>query len=124
MRAGNVEVMIMLAPEEKPKLSTKPYLAATPQFKSGSSSPREFLERCLVDLTALEPKRISRSDRSNQCAAAAHALARGVSGNRGVGCRLPEREGGHERCAGAAAWRQDRGGDASIACEGLLRWRP
>ena len=46
----------MLAPEEKPKLSTKPYLAATPQFKSGSSSPREFLERCLVDLTALEPK--------------------------------------------------------------------
>jgi Asp-tRNA(Asn)/Glu-tRNA(Gln) amidotransferase A subunit family amidase len=46
----------MLAPEEKLKFSTKPYLAATPQFKSGSSSPREFLERCLVDLTALEPK--------------------------------------------------------------------
>ena len=300
----------MLAPEEKPKLSTKPYLAATPQFKSGSSSPREFLERCLVDLTALEPKIGAfvhlnieaarnaadassarwragcpfspidgmpigikdiietadfptengspiyfgwRSERdgasvvalreagavilgktvttefaateprgtrnphdlrrtpggsssgsaagvaagmisaglgtqvigsivrpASYCgcvglkvsvgalnrggsfdglsqsvtgvlaatledawqvaseiasraggdpgypglfgptsgAAAAHALARGVSGNRGVGCRLPEREGGHERCAGAAAWRQDRGGDASIACEG------
>jgi Asp-tRNA(Asn)/Glu-tRNA(Gln) amidotransferase A subunit family amidase len=46
----------MLAPEEKLKFSTKPYLAATPQFKNGSSSPREFLERCLVDLTALEPK--------------------------------------------------------------------
>jgi hypothetical protein len=49
----------MLAPEEKPKLSTKPYLAATPQFRAGSSSPREFLERCLVDLTALEPKVIA-----------------------------------------------------------------
>jgi Asp-tRNA(Asn)/Glu-tRNA(Gln) amidotransferase A subunit family amidase len=46
----------MLAPEETLKLSTKPYLSATPRFASGSDTPREFLERCLADLAALEPK--------------------------------------------------------------------
>ena len=46
----------MLAPEQKLKLSTKPYLAATPRFASGADSPRDFLERCLADLAALEPQ--------------------------------------------------------------------
>src|SRR5262245_18561685 len=46
----------MLAPEEKLKLTPRPYLSATPQFGSGSDTPRDFLERCLADLTALEPK--------------------------------------------------------------------
>jgi Asp-tRNA(Asn)/Glu-tRNA(Gln) amidotransferase A subunit family amidase len=48
--------MTMLAPEEKLKLSTKPYLSMTRRFANGSDSPREFLERCLADLTTLEPK--------------------------------------------------------------------
>ena len=46
----------MLAPEEKLKLEPKPYLAATPRFASGADTPRAFLERCLADLSALEPK--------------------------------------------------------------------
>ena len=46
----------MLAPEDKLKLSMKPYLAATARFASGAETPRAFLERCLADLTALEPK--------------------------------------------------------------------
>jgi Asp-tRNA(Asn)/Glu-tRNA(Gln) amidotransferase A subunit family amidase len=46
----------MLAPEETLKLSTKPYLSATPRLASGEDTPREFLERCLADLAALEPK--------------------------------------------------------------------
>src|SRR5499426_655700 len=46
----------MLAPEETLKLSTKPYLSATPRFAGGTDTPREFLERCLADLAALEPK--------------------------------------------------------------------
>jgi Asp-tRNA(Asn)/Glu-tRNA(Gln) amidotransferase A subunit family amidase len=44
----------MLAPEEKLKLAPKPYLAASGRFGDGSDSPREFLERCLADLSALE----------------------------------------------------------------------
>src|SRR5712691_4415709 len=48
--------MTMLAPDEKLKLSTRPYLAATARFASGADTPRDFLERCLVDLAALEPK--------------------------------------------------------------------
>jgi len=48
--------MAMLAPEEKRKLATKPYLSATRRFADGSDSPREFLERCLAEITALEPK--------------------------------------------------------------------
>src|SRR5262245_43774140 len=46
----------MLAPDEKLKLSPKPYLSATARFTSGADTPRDFLERCLADLTALEPK--------------------------------------------------------------------
>ena len=46
----------MPAPDEKLKLSTRPYLAATARFASGADTPRDFLERCLVDLAALEPK--------------------------------------------------------------------
>ena len=46
----------MLAPDEKLKFSTKPYLSATPRFASGADTPRDFLERCLADLAALEPK--------------------------------------------------------------------
>src|ERR1700737_630033 len=48
--------MTMLAPEEKLKLSTKPYLSVTRRFADGSDTPREFLERCLADLSTLEPK--------------------------------------------------------------------
>ena len=46
----------MLAPDEKLKLSPKPYLAATARFASGADTPRDFLERCLADIAALEPK--------------------------------------------------------------------
>jgi len=46
----------MLAPEEKLKLATKPYLAATARFANGVDTPRDFLERCLADLAALEQK--------------------------------------------------------------------
>jgi Asp-tRNA(Asn)/Glu-tRNA(Gln) amidotransferase A subunit family amidase len=46
----------MLAMDETLKLSTKPYLSATPRFADGSDTPRDFLERCLADLSALEPK--------------------------------------------------------------------
>src|SRR5438445_13644037 len=46
----------MLAPEEKLKLATKPYLATTARFAAGADTPRDFLERCLADLAALEPK--------------------------------------------------------------------
>ena len=46
----------MLAPDEKLKLSTKPYLSATARFASGADTPRDFLERCLADIAALEPK--------------------------------------------------------------------
>src|ERR1700704_1198339 len=46
----------MLAPDEKLKLSTKPYLSATPGLGSGADTPRDFLERCLADLAALEPR--------------------------------------------------------------------
>ena len=46
----------MLAPDEKLKFSAKPYLPATPRFSAGADTPRDFLERCLADLTAHEPK--------------------------------------------------------------------
>ena len=46
----------MLAPEDKLKLSMKPYLAATARFAYGDDTPRAFLERCLADLAVLEPK--------------------------------------------------------------------
>jgi Asp-tRNA(Asn)/Glu-tRNA(Gln) amidotransferase A subunit family amidase len=46
----------MLAPEEKLKLATKPYLAATASFANRTDTPRDFLERCLADLAVLEPE--------------------------------------------------------------------
>jgi Asp-tRNA(Asn)/Glu-tRNA(Gln) amidotransferase A subunit family amidase len=46
----------MLAPEEKLKLATKPYLAATASFANRADTPRDFLERCLADLAVLEPE--------------------------------------------------------------------
>jgi Asp-tRNA(Asn)/Glu-tRNA(Gln) amidotransferase A subunit family amidase len=46
----------MLAPEHKLKIVTKPYLDATARFANGADTPRDFLERCLVDLAALEPR--------------------------------------------------------------------
>src|SRR6266852_8332832 len=46
----------MLAPDDKLKFSVKPYLAAKPRFASGADTPRDFLERCLADLAALEPR--------------------------------------------------------------------
>jgi Asp-tRNA(Asn)/Glu-tRNA(Gln) amidotransferase A subunit family amidase len=46
----------MLAPETKLKLASKPYLSMMARFADGSASPREFLEGCLADLAALEPK--------------------------------------------------------------------
>src|SRR5436305_301778 len=46
----------MLAPEEKLKLVPKPYLAATARLATGADMPRDFLERCLADLAAVEPK--------------------------------------------------------------------
>ena len=42
----------MLAPEEKLKLATKPYLGATAHFANGADRPRDLLERCLADLAA------------------------------------------------------------------------
>jgi Asp-tRNA(Asn)/Glu-tRNA(Gln) amidotransferase A subunit family amidase len=48
--------MAMLAPEEKLKLAPKPYVALTQRFADGSDTPREFLERCLAEITVLEPK--------------------------------------------------------------------
>src|SRR6201984_1387780 len=50
------EGIAMLAPDEKLKLSPKPYLSATAGFASGADTPRKFLERCLADIAALEPK--------------------------------------------------------------------
>lgn len=35
---------------------SRPYLAATAAFKTGDDTPRKFLERCLDDLAAWEPK--------------------------------------------------------------------
>src|SRR5260370_34306168 len=46
----------MLAPDEKLKLSPRPYLSATERFQTGADTPRDFLERCLADIAALEPK--------------------------------------------------------------------
>jgi Asp-tRNA(Asn)/Glu-tRNA(Gln) amidotransferase A subunit family amidase len=46
----------MLAPDDKLRFTAKPYLSATPRFASGADTPRDFLERCLADLAAFEPK--------------------------------------------------------------------
>src|ERR1700746_2892499 len=46
----------MLAPDEKLKLSPKPYFSATARFASAADTPGAFLERCRADIAALEPK--------------------------------------------------------------------
>src|SRR2546429_8229155 len=46
----------MLAPDEKLKLSPKPSLSATARFASGADTPRDFLERCLAEIAALDRK--------------------------------------------------------------------
>jgi Asp-tRNA(Asn)/Glu-tRNA(Gln) amidotransferase A subunit family amidase len=46
----------MPAPQDKLALAPKPYLVATPRFARGDDTPRDFLERCLATLAALEPK--------------------------------------------------------------------
>jgi Asp-tRNA(Asn)/Glu-tRNA(Gln) amidotransferase A subunit family amidase len=45
----------MNAPDA-PKPRMQPFLPATAKFASGKDSPREFLERCIADLDAWEPK--------------------------------------------------------------------
>ena len=45
----------MNAPDAiKPRM--QPFLPATADFASGKNSPREFLERCIAELEAWEPK--------------------------------------------------------------------
>src|SRR5260221_4192687 len=46
----------MLAPDEKLKLSPRSSLSARDRFQAGAERPRDFLERCLADIAALEPK--------------------------------------------------------------------
>ena len=44
----------MLAPDKKP--SSRPFLATTALFASGSATPRDFLEGCLAEMADWEPK--------------------------------------------------------------------
>ena len=46
----------MQAPETATRPVMRPYLAETAGFASGKTTPRDFLERCLGDLAAWEPK--------------------------------------------------------------------
>jgi Amidase len=46
----------MIALRENLKLATKPYVTTNARLADGADTPRDFLERCLADLTALEPK--------------------------------------------------------------------
>lgn len=46
--------MTMLAPEQKTRPARRPFLAATKQFAAGTSTPREFLESCLVEFANRE----------------------------------------------------------------------
>src|SRR5580704_16329200 len=60
-RRGTVESLAtesiaMTAEREKLELTTKPYVTGIARLANGPDAPRDFLERCLADLTALEPK--------------------------------------------------------------------
>jgi Asp-tRNA(Asn)/Glu-tRNA(Gln) amidotransferase A subunit family amidase len=44
----------MLAPDQKHRPASRPFLAATKQFAAGTSTPREFLEACLVEFANRE----------------------------------------------------------------------
>jgi Asp-tRNA(Asn)/Glu-tRNA(Gln) amidotransferase A subunit family amidase len=46
--------MTVLAPEQTTRPSRRPFLAATKQFAAGTSTPRDFLEACLVELVNRE----------------------------------------------------------------------
>ena len=50
------ESIAMTAEREKLELTTKPYVTGIARLANGADTPRDFLERCLADLTALEPK--------------------------------------------------------------------
>jgi len=44
----------MLAPEQKNRPAPRPFLSATAQFAAGKSTPRDFLESCLVEFANRE----------------------------------------------------------------------
>jgi len=44
----------MLAPEQKTRPARRPFLAATKQFAAGTSTPRDFLEGCLLEFANRE----------------------------------------------------------------------
>ncbi len=44
----------MLAPEQKSRPAPRPFLSATAQFAAGKSTPRDFLESCLVEFANRE----------------------------------------------------------------------
>ena len=46
--------MTMLAPEQTTRPARRPFLAATQQFAAGTSTPRDFLESCLVEFANRE----------------------------------------------------------------------
>ena len=46
--------MTMLAPEQKTRPARRPFLAATKQFAAGTSTPRDFLEGCLLEFANRE----------------------------------------------------------------------
>jgi Asp-tRNA(Asn)/Glu-tRNA(Gln) amidotransferase A subunit family amidase len=48
--------MTMLAPELKKKLAMRPFVSAARRFGDGSDTPRAFLEQCLAEFAAWEPK--------------------------------------------------------------------
>jgi Asp-tRNA(Asn)/Glu-tRNA(Gln) amidotransferase A subunit family amidase len=48
--------MTMHAPETLTRPTMRPYLGETAGYRSGKGNPRDFLERCLADLEAWEPK--------------------------------------------------------------------
>src|ERR1700737_3939978 len=50
------ESIPMTAEREKLELTTKPYVTGIARLANGADTPRDFLERCLADLTAFEPK--------------------------------------------------------------------
>ncbi|MCC6779283.1 MAG: amidase [Hyphomicrobiales bacterium] len=45
-----------MSSQDKLALAPRPYLATTAQFAQGNDTPREFLERCIATISALEPQ--------------------------------------------------------------------
>jgi Asp-tRNA(Asn)/Glu-tRNA(Gln) amidotransferase A subunit family amidase len=48
--------MTMLAPELKKEPAMRPFVSAAKRFADGADTPRAFLEQCLAELAAWEPK--------------------------------------------------------------------